>query len=203
MDTMDDIIDAVMEESAWRHRLRIPLFQDENTAPEDALPYVPDPRLPQETDPNLPRMQHTRYDVRISYTVPKMLVTGLVYGVVKRVEVFDLSNGIGQAETAREDMLQHLEERWGDIDPPDDDDTSLATQNIQTVLFPLQPFSTLGLLNAYAYPENGHELVPVGDLDLSNLTVSESEEDQEGDETANNTGAARIVFGSLHNMKRE
>jgi hypothetical protein len=203
MNTVDDIIDAVMEESTWRHRLRIPILQNENTAPEDALPYVPDPRLPKETDPDLPRLQHVHYDVRISYTPPKMLVTGLVYGVVRKVDVHDLSNGIGQAEMAKERMMEHLEERWGNVEPPEDDDTTLATQNIQTALFPLQPFSTLGLMNAYAYPEPDGEWAPAGDLDLSSLTLSGSEEEQGDDEATNNTGTARIVFGSLHNMKRE
>lgn len=177
-DFVDDIVDAIMTASTWCQRLRIPVFKDENSAPEDDPPYQPDPRLPVETDPHLPRLQHVQFDVRISYSPPKMLVTGMLYGVVKKVNLIDLSHGIEPAETAREQMLAYLEENWGDVEPPEYDPT-MVTQNIQTSLFELQPLST------------------------TRLTMSSSDEDNDDGEAEGHTETKRIVFGSLHNMNKK
>lgn len=211
MEDLPDMTHAILAASEWAIRLRVPTFNNENVEPAGDRVYVPDPRLPLETDPDLQRLPNVRYDVRVAYKLPMVVITGIFYGQVKNVNIINLSNGVEQAQGAEARMLHLLQERYGDIPPPSPN-ASDAPQNFQTSIFPLQPFSTLGLANAYANMEAPLSLetpetpeTPGSELDLSSLTLSESEDEEEEEEDAvatNGGESKRIVFGSLHNMNK-
>lgn len=109
--------------TAWEARLRIPVHRDENVRHTTPLTYIPDPRLLHPSNPYLPPFPRLRYDVRIRYLAPLLIVEGYTFGVRRRVRAYDIRTGEAYGRGPLEEMLRFLVETF-------DDDMSAADQDV-------------------------------------------------------------------------